>query len=106
MLSVTPTAVAKLSEILDRQPSAPRQVRVSVIRGPHGCVHGWNLGIEAAQADDTVLDFERLQVLVDSQLTERLEGATIDYREDGGMIGFAIEVPGGSSPEGHHGCHH
>jgi len=93
VISITTTAREKLEEVVGIDSSTARLVRVAVVRGPHGCVHGWRLGIEeSAQPDDVVLGFGRLGVLIESDLIDTLEGATIDYREDGGAIGFTIET--------------
>lgn len=107
VLVVTAAAQAKLAEILDYQVTGGNRVRVSVVRGPHGCVHGWNLGIEdRARPDDVVHDFGRVEVVFQPELTEALRGATIDYREDGEVIGFSIDAPDGRGQGGHSGCTH
>lgn len=94
MIAITPAAQDKLTEILDAQATADNQVRVSVVRGPHGCVHGWSLGIEHdRQPTDVVYEAGHLQVVIDPDLTETLQGATIDYREDGAALGFTIDAP-------------
>ncbi len=41
MISVTAEAKEKLSDIVGSQENEVPGVRVSVVRGPHGCVHGW-----------------------------------------------------------------
>jgi Fe-S cluster assembly iron-binding protein IscA len=48
-----------------------------------------------------------LGVLIESDLIDTLEKATIDYREDGGAIGFTIETPDTRAPDGTgSGCGH
>lgn len=101
MISMTTAAQEKLEQVVATESSTVRLVRVAVVRGPHGCIHGWRLGIEdSAQPDDVELGFGRLGVLIESDLIDTLEGATIDYREDGGAIGFTIETPDTGAPDG------
>lgn len=105
MIAVTPAAQDKLTEILDAQTVAANQVRVSVVRGPHGCVHGWSLAIEEElRPDDVVYAVGNLQVVVEPDLTEALDGATIDYREDNAAIGFTIDAPTARDGGAHAGC--
>ena len=94
MIAITPAAQDKLTEILEAQVAADSQVRVSVVRGPHGCVHGWSLAVESdLRSNDVVLAVGSLQVVIDPDLTEALQGATIDYREDAAALGFIIDAP-------------
>jgi len=108
MISVTEQAREKLSDIVDSQETGVPGVRVSVVRGPHGCVHGWSLGIEEdRQPDDLVFAFGPLQLLVEPALADALDGAKIDYREDTLNIGFTIDAPnaqGHSHGDGGDGC--
>ncbi|GMQ84723.1 MAG: iron-sulfur cluster assembly accessory protein [Acidimicrobiia bacterium] len=104
MISLTTEAQEKLASIVGTDNGTESAVRVSVIRGPHGCVHGWNLGIEDEQnPDDTVLEFDGLRLLVEPDLTEALEGAKIDYTENSSAIGFTIDAP---NSQGHGGNEH
>lgn len=107
MIAITPAAQHKLTEILDNQVAADSQVRVSAVRGPHGCVHGWSLGIEhERRPDDVVYAVGDLQVVIDPDLTGTLEGATIDYREDAAALGFTIDAPNSGGRGEHHDSHH
>ncbi len=99
VIAITPAAQGKLIDILETQLAIDDHIRVSVARGPHGCVHGWRLAIEHdPQPDDVVYAIGSLQVVVEPELTEALEAATIDYREDGAGIGFRIDVPDSKWP--------
>ena len=101
MISITAAAQEKLVGVVGPDSSTARFVRVAVVRGPHGCVHGWRLGIEdSPQFDDVELGFGGLGVLIGSDLIGELDGATIDYHEDGGAIGFTIETPYTGAPDG------
>jgi Fe-S cluster assembly iron-binding protein IscA len=105
MLTVTAEAQAQLTDIIDSTSLSDPRVRVSVVRGPHGCVHGWILGLEQEeQPDDLVLTFGALRLLVEHDLEEALEDATIDYRMDASAIGFTIDAPGSQAHGGQGGC--
>ena len=94
MVSVTQRAQIKLRNILDDNGQAEAAVRVCVIRGPHGCVHGWQLAVEPKKnTDDLVINTGGVHLLVQPDLIEALQGASIDYREDDAAIGFTIEAP-------------
>ncbi|MCL1693422.1 MAG: hypothetical protein M3096_07060 [Actinomycetia bacterium] len=102
MITITPEAQRKLADVVDAQDTASG-VRVAVVRGPHGCVHGWKLELVDGQRDeDLMFAYGTLQVVMESELAEALEDATIDYREDGTAIGFKIDVPE-SETAGSHG---
>ncbi len=106
MITVTTKAQQKLSDIIDSQDAASG-VRVSVVRGPHGCVHGWSLELEDdPRAEDLVFTFGQLQLIVEPDLAVALQGAEIDYREDARGIGFKIDVHDSGDGGGHGGCDH
>ncbi len=107
MLSVTPRAQDKLSSVLKSQGLSEASVRIVAVRGPHGCVHGWRLAIDdVTNREDTIVYAGEVRLLVESELADILEGASIDYREDALGIGFAIEAPNAPAPGHHGGCHH
>ncbi|MBI4234345.1 MAG: hypothetical protein HY686_07890 [Chloroflexi bacterium] len=109
MLSVTPEARGKLEEVLTARGATSSYVRVGVVRGPHGCIHGWRLALEGmAGPEDTIVQAGDMRLLVESDLVKPLEGATIDYREDAMGIGFVIEAPNTPPPMHEQGgsCHH
>ncbi len=110
MVSVSESAELKLNELIGADGGA---VRVAVIRGPHGCVHGWQLAVEEQQSpDDIVVPAGEVRVLIEPELGDLLEGASIDYREDATGIGFTIDAPQAAHGHGHGqghgggGCHH
>ena len=106
MISITPEAQQKLSDIVESQATAVG-VRVSAVRGPHGCIHGWELGLDDRERpDDVVVVQGDLQILVDSGLAGDLRDAKIDYSEDGSVIGFSVEAPKGAPAGAHGGCSH
>ena len=109
MVSVTPRAQEKLKEVLHSNGAPEASVRIAVVRGPHGCIHGWQLAIERdTNADDVVLGAGAVQIVVQPDLVEILSGASIDYLEDARNIGFTIDAPNTSSPAHEQGggcCH-
>ncbi len=104
MLSITAAAQDKLAEVLDND----HYLRLSAVRGPHGCVHRWSLDEDRyADPSDVVHTVGRIRVVHEPTLAEALDGATIDYREDSTGAGFTIAAPNGRrhSP-GHGECGH
>lgn len=109
MVTVSATAQQKLREVLVSQSSQGATVRVGVVRGPHGCIHGWKLSIEqAGSPDDIVFRQGDLRLVADPDLEDALAGASIDYREDALGIGFTINAPNAPPPMHEHGrgCQH
>lgn len=99
MISVTELAQAKIRAVSSEEDAA---VRLSVVRGPHGCVHGWNLSVaDQPGAGDVVTTTGNVRVLVEKDMTPLLEGATIDYREDTSGLGFVIGAPNAGHGHGH-----
>ncbi|GBE24223.1 iron-sulfur cluster insertion protein ErpA [bacterium BMS3Bbin02] len=95
MITVTTEARDKLQSIIDADALVGSAVRLSVVRGPHGCVHGWDLGFDDdLRPDDAVFTFGSIEVRVEPELVDALAGAKIDYRESGSSLGFSIDVPG------------
>jgi Fe-S cluster assembly iron-binding protein IscA len=107
MITITTRARDELEEILASAPSPGSAVRVEVVRGPHGCVHGWRLGIdETERAEDLVVRDGDLRLLVDPGIGSLLEGALLDYREDASAIGFVIDAPGAGHDHERGHCSH
>ncbi|MCL1599720.1 MAG: iron-sulfur cluster assembly accessory protein [Actinomycetia bacterium] len=101
MIAITPKAQEKLSQIITSQGTGAG-VRVAVVRGPHGCVHGWSLEIEnERRADDRIFTYGEIELMVEPELVEALADAAIDYREDATGIGFRIDVPDAVGSRGH-----
>ena len=109
MVSVTPKAQEKLKELVDSNGVPEASLKVEVVRGPHGCVHGWRLSLaDTAGPEDIEVHSGDTRILVGPELAEILEGASIDYREDAMGIGFTIKAPNTPPPMHEHGgdCQH
>jgi Fe/S biogenesis protein NfuA len=93
-LELTPAARAQLAAVLGRQ-AAPAALRI-LVRNPGGSPPQFDMALEAAdavRADDTVVDFDGLRVLVDADSRPAVEGATVDFHDDPLQPGFLIEPP-------------
>ena len=92
-LELTPTAVAKVKEILAQQSPQPRGLRLAVVGG--GCSgFSYQMNFENdSNGIDKVFDFEGLQVFVDQASLMYLKGTRIDYIETLEGSGFKFENP-------------
>ncbi len=92
-LSLTPTAVAKVKEIMAQQNPVPAGLRVGVVGG--GCSgFQYSMSFEnAAGLMDKTYDFDGLKVYVDATSLMYLNGASIDYVETLEGAGFKFDNP-------------
>lgn len=79
---------------------------------------GYKMGLEEApDEDDTVRTFDGVNVFLDPETRELVEGSTVDFVSDGGRSGFGVANPnvkgggcgcggGGGHGHGHGGGHH
>jgi len=105
VVSVTSRAQEKMKEVLESNGLPDALIRVAVVRGPHGCVHGWQLVIEDSRApEDSMVEAGDVRIVVEPELGTMLDGASIDYREDTSGIGFIVHAP--NTPEHGHGHNH
>lgn len=90
MITITPTAVEKIQDILVEENNPNLKLRVFVQGG--GC-SGMQTGftLDDVQADDD-WDFEQdgIHVLIDSMSGGYLQGATVDYKSDNYGSSFTI----------------
>ncbi|HEV2385940.1 MAG TPA: iron-sulfur cluster assembly accessory protein [Candidatus Acidoferrales bacterium] len=93
MLTLTPTAVEKVKEILTQQNPLPSGLRVAVIGG--GCSgFTYHMAFENQTNDtDNVYEFGDLKVLVDQMSEMYLDGVEIDYVESFEGAGFKFNNP-------------
>ncbi len=108
MIQLTESAQDKLTEIINTQVTPHNHIRVSDVRGPHGCIHGWVLSLDHDPSpNDIVATCGNVPIVIAPDLVERLHGATIDYREDGNRaLGFTIDTPEPRDHSGPQACHH
>lgn len=92
-VQVTPAAVAKIRALVDEEGNANLKLRVFVTGG--GC-SGFQYGFsfdENTAEDDTLVDVEGAQVVVDALSIQYLQGSVVNYEE--GLQGsrFTITNP-------------
>ncbi len=93
VLTVTPSAVAIIKDLLQQRAIPEHALRVFVTGG--GC-SGMQYGMafqEAAEAGDTVVSADGVRLLVDPSSMMYLRGATIDYVDTLIGGGFRIDNP-------------
>src|SRR5689334_1444263 len=92
-ISLTPTAVAKVKEIMGQQNPVPAGLRVGVVGG--GCSgFSYSMSFEnGAGMMDKVIDVEGLKVFVDATSMMYLQGVLVDYVETLEGAGFKFENP-------------
>jgi len=92
-VNMTPTAVAKVKEIMAQQNPVPAGLRVGVVGG--GC-SGFQYSMSfdnGAGMMDKVLDIDGLKIFVDATSMMYLTGVTVDYVETLEGAGFKFENP-------------
>ena len=92
-ISLTPTAVTKVKEIMSQQNPVPTGLRVGVVGG--GC-SGFSYSMSFENASglmDKVFDMDGLKVYVDATSVMYLNGCIVDYLETLEGAGFKFENP-------------
>ena len=107
-MEVTTLAIEKLKETMEDQ-GEQGSLRVIAMPAETGGVQYMLTMEKETQPDDTVLELDGLNFLMDSDSAPFLEEATIDYVENlGGRVGFVINNPmfasGGGCGSGECGC--
>ena len=93
MITLSEKAINKVKEFLASQEEAYVGVRFAVVGG--GC-SGFQYEMNLAkqrQENDQVLEFDGLQVFIDSQSLSALKGTEIDYVESIEGAGFKFKNP-------------
>ena len=108
-MNVTSFAIEKLKEVLSQEEDTGGSLRVIAMPAEHGGLQYMLTMERETQPDDTVLNMEGVEFLMDSDSVPFLEEATIDYVENfGGQVGFVINNPmfasGGGCGGGSCGC--
>ena len=107
-MEVTTLALEKLKETMEEQ-GEEGSLRVIAMPAETGGVQYMLTMEKESQPDDTVLQLDGLNFLMDSDSAPFLEDATIDFVENlGGRVGFVINNPmfatGGGCGSGGCGC--
>ncbi|HZP16505.1 MAG TPA: iron-sulfur cluster assembly accessory protein [Terriglobales bacterium] len=92
-ITLTPTAIAKVKEIMAQQNPVPAGLRVGVVGG--GC-SGFSYSMSFENASglmDKVFDMDGLKVYVDATSVMYLNGCTVDYIETLEGAGFKFDNP-------------
>lgn len=92
-ISLTPSAIAKVKEIMAQQDPVPAGLRIGVVGG--GC-SGFSYSMQfdnSAGMMDKVFDIDGLKVYVDATSVMYLNGCRVDYVESLEGAGFKFENP-------------
>jgi iron-sulfur cluster insertion protein len=93
MITITESAVAKIKDIIAEENNPDIKLRVFVQGGGcSGMSYGFTLD-EVRNEDDWDLNYNGVQVLVDSMSGGYLQGAEVDYKEDQYGATFSIKNP-------------
>lgn len=92
-ITFTPTAIAKVKEVMAQQNPVPAGLRVGVVGG--GCSgFQYSMSFEhGAGMMDKTFSFDELKVFVDATSLMYLKGVTVDYIETLEGAGFKFENP-------------
>jgi len=92
-VTLTDRAITKIKEFYTQDASLKgKSLRVLVESG--GC-SGYSYGFrfDDVKPEDAKQDYDGFNLVIDSQSGKLLSGATIDYKEEFGNEGFAIQNP-------------
>ena len=108
MINISPLASEKLREILVEQGEEGSALRVVLMPGAHGGAQ-YMLALEKEpKSDDTIVNSDGVQILIDADSAPMMEGAEIDYMDGLMRSGFVINNPniqsGGCACGGGGGC--
>lgn len=92
-VTLTPTAVGKVKEIMSQQNPVPAGLRIGVVGG--GCSgFSYSMSFENAPGMmDKVYNFDGLKVFVDATSVMYLNGCVVDYIETLEAAGFKFDNP-------------
>jgi iron-sulfur cluster assembly accessory protein len=94
LVSLTPTAAAKVKELMAEEPEGGTLVLRVAIQGGGCSGFQYGLGFDTAPAEgDEILEQEGVRVVVDPFSAPYLQGATIDFLTGLQESGFKIENP-------------
>jgi len=94
LLNLTPTAAAKVRELMAEEPDAEAVVLRVAIQGGGCSGFQYGLGFDSGPADgDLELSLEGVRVVVDPYSAPYLRGATVDFLTGLQESGFKIDNP-------------
>ena len=93
MIMLTDNATSKVNELITAEGEEGLALRVAV--RPGGCSgFSYEMYFDTDRAaDDITKDFSGVDVVVDPQSAQLLEGATLDYKDGLQDAGFSIDNP-------------
>lgn len=92
-LNVSGAAFDKVKTLIDEEDNDQLKLRVFVTGG--GCAgfqYGFTFDEDVAE-DDTIINHDGVEVLVDALSIQYLAGSTVDFKEDLGGARFIIDNP-------------
>ena len=92
-LEFTDAAVEKVKRLLAEEGNSALKLRVAVQGGGCSGLQYFFSFDEAVDEEDTVIDKNGVQLLVDPMSFQFLTGAQVDYKEDGRSAEFVIVNP-------------
>ena len=93
-LTLTPTAAAKIRELMAEEPDGETLVLRVAIQGGGCSGFQYGLGFDSGAADgDQAFELEGVSVVVDPHSAPYLQGATIDFLNTITESGFKIDNP-------------
>lgn len=93
IINLTPASISKTKELLSKESRDDLRLRVAV--SPGGCsglIYDLFFDTQISE-DDTIEDFEDVEVILDSMSIPYIEGATIDYADTIEKQGFTLDNP-------------
>lgn len=93
VVTLTPNAIDKIKSLCANDPQAAgKSLRISLDAG--GC-SGYQYGFlyDHQKEGDHVISSDGISVIIDAESAQKLAGSVIDYKEDFGGEGFAIQNP-------------
>jgi Fe/S biogenesis protein NfuA len=95
MINITEAAYQRISGLLDDEERRGLALRLAII-GRRSSGFQYKLGLireDEKGADDVVVDTGSFKVFIDAESAQNLQGATLDFQEDGAQSGFKIHNP-------------
>ncbi|MDQ7052256.1 MAG: iron-sulfur cluster assembly accessory protein [candidate division KSB1 bacterium] len=95
MITLTVTAIDRILTLMEKEDEKDLALRIAITgRGPGGFQYNLKFVKVSEKTDnDEVVDIGPFQIIMDRDSARKLNGATMDYIEDGYRGGFEIENP-------------